>query len=116
MRDASRFTLAGFVGGLMLAIMLLPLAQGCGFRAGLARAHKGLKIMSAEVEPRLAAECMRRATDCRDRGIRVPADCEELEECRRWKTAYALGVGQVHRGLELCNAVYAKMQKEGVAR
>jgi len=116
MNNSSRFTMAGFVAGIALTLMLAPLGQGCGFPAGLARAHKGLRVMSAEVEPALAAECMRRAKQCHRDGIKSPADCEELEECRRWKTAYALGVGQVHRGLELCNAVHAKMQKEGVAR
>lgn len=95
--------------------ILTLLTVGCGgFPAGLAKTHEGLKAMSKEIEPKLAAACMVRAVRCAQAGVTKAEDCEPLMVCRRWKTRYVTAAKLTHRGLSACNAVYLDLQKAGV--
>lgn len=101
--------------GITLAIVFLVVAlYSCGFPAALHRTHEGVKAMSQQVEPRLAAECLRRAKKCKARGVESGAQCPELVTCRKWKARYALGVSQVHKGLLHCQGVHDDLRAAGV--
>lgn len=98
-----------------LSLLTVLSVAGCGgFPAGLAKSHEGLKAMSAEIEPRIAAACMARAVSCSQAGITTPSACEPLMVCRDWKSRYALAAKTVHRGLAACNSVYADLVKAKV--
>lgn len=96
----------------LCVVAFAALASGCGFPAALAKTHEGLKGMSSEVEPPLAAECLTRAKACPPR----PAACEPLDECRRWKANYVSGTQLAHRGLARCNRTYHDLKKAGVIK
>lgn len=110
---------AGSLFALATAVaILLVLSSGCagGLPAAVQKTHEGLKAMSAEVEPRLAAECLRRAQVCRDSGIRRAEDCPALLACRLWKTRYAEGLTQVHQGLGRCRDIHETLTRAGVIK
>lgn len=114
MTDSQRFALAGLFGSGAMVLGLVAFAEGCGFQSGLARAHHGLRVMSQDMEPKLAEECLRRARKCHADGIRNPGQCAPLVRCRTWKKVYAYGLKEVHKGLNLCNRTYIDMRQAGV--
>lgn len=116
MKRIAQDALATVLGAAAVALALSLLAPGCGFQTALSRAHEGLKTMSTELEPRLAAECIRRANACKDRGVQTSAECPELVACRAWKQRYALGVQLSQRGLATCSAVFSDLKKAGVIK
>lgn len=106
-----------FVLGVGAFFLLLAISSlGCSFQLALGKAHEGIKAMSAEVEPRLASECLRRARTCKIRGIDQAAKCESLVECRAWKQQYSGGVKQAQRGLAACNSVYLSLKAAGLVK
>jgi len=109
-----------FAAGVFAASALLfsasGLMHGCGFPAALSRTHEGLKAMSREVEPHLAAECLRRAKACKAAGAKSVDDCPELQQCRYWKSIYAHSVQQIHKGLATCSMVHDEAKRAGVLK
>lgn len=102
-------------GAAMLAIMVSALV-GCGFQAGLSKAHDGIKAMSDVVEPQMESACMARAHACRSRGVMAPGDCPELMVCRKWKHRYTAAAAQVHQGLVHCSRVHRDLKAAGVIK
>ena len=116
MSDSQRYAAAGFLGAAAMVLTLSSVSTGCGFRAGLAKAHQGVKVMSREVEPRLADECLRRARVCRAQHVERPEQCAPLMACRKLKRRYLQATITVHRGLQGCRAAYEDMLRAGVIR
>lgn len=115
MSGIERKALLVFSCAVAALLMGLSAWTGCGgFPGALAKTHEGVKEMSQEVEPRLAAECLERAKKCKADGVTRTDACAPLTECRGWKSNYALGVKQTHRGLANCNAVYFDLKKAKV--
>lgn len=105
-----------FAGMIGFVVVMILSSLGCSFQVALSKTHEGIKAMSAEVEPRLADECLRRARVCKIRGIDQAERCEELVVCRAWKQRYASGVKQTHRGLAECNSVYLAIKAAGIIK
>ncbi len=92
---------------------LLWLVAGCGFQASLAKTHAGIKAMSAEVEPPLAAHCLAKARACfhaKDR------ECSPLVECRKLKAGYVTATKAAHRALKEMAGVHSELVKTGVIK
>ena len=97
-----------------LALVVVAFLGGCNFPAMLHKAHEGIKGMSQQFEPRVAADCVERAKVCKSNGVDDPEKCPAVVECKGWIRQYAFGVKQAHKGLAACNRVYAKAKKKGV--
>jgi hypothetical protein len=92
----------------MLCLLTL---SGCGFQAALSKTHAGIKAMSAEVEPPLAAHCIKKARACHAAG---DATCEPLVKCRKLKAGYVVSTKAVHRALKEMAGVHRELVNEGV--
>jgi len=96
---------------LILSALVAAALGGCGFPAGLAKCHEGLKVMSKHVEPPLAGLCLDRARKCHKDGDR---ECKALAECRAWKADYVSATKATHTSLAAMNRLYLRLKKQGV--
>jgi hypothetical protein len=94
-----------------VAVLCLLTLSGCGFQAAMAKTHAGIKAMSAEVEPPLAAHCLAKARACH---AAKDAECEPLVACRKLKAGYVVSTKTLHRALKEMAGVHRQLVKEGV--
>ncbi len=95
----------------MVPLIALLLLAGCGFQASLAKAHEGVKAMSLEVEPPLAAHCLKKARACHRA---KDTACAPLAKCRKQKAAYVRITAALHRLLAEASSFHRGLQKDGV--
>lgn len=98
---------------LLILAALLLLYPGCGFQAALAKTHAGVKAMSQEVEPPLAAECVKRARACHRA---KDTACQPLAECRKTKAVYVSATKAIHSALAEMAAIHRLLVRQGVIK
>jgi hypothetical protein len=96
-----------------VAVLCLLTLSGCGFQAALSKTHAGIKAMSAEVEPPLAADCLAKARACFHAKDKT---CEPLVACRKRKAVYVRISKSLHQLLKEAAAFHRDLVKDGVIK
>jgi hypothetical protein len=101
---------------LLLAAAML--CAGCATTVPevLHKAHVGMKdVVSPAVEPVLKAECVKRATRCKESGISAE-DCTAVALCQQWVAVYTASSTALHEQLALLNRLWSELKAAEVVK